>query len=143
MFLMQPSPGVGGGEGAEFRTFIQSPTGAQITSWRRSSITKLSEFKAYSRLSNDFPCPIIIPLYDSFSQPLWDRGPVNYFYIRRGPGPNRFTRKYVSNFVLSSYVNLLTPNGNYMVRTAQLTSRYCILYIYSTNIRTEYFKHVA
>jgi len=41
------------------------------------------------------------------------------------------------------YINHLTPNGHYMGRTAQLTSRCCILYIYSTNIRTEYFKHVA
>jgi len=30
-----------------------------------------------------------------------------------------------------------------MGRTAQLTSRCCILYICSTNIRTEYFKHAA
>jgi hypothetical protein len=28
-------------------------------------------------------------------------------------------------------------------RTAPLTSRRCILYIYSTNIRSEYFKHAA
>jgi hypothetical protein len=28
-------------------------------------------------------------------------------------------------------------------RTAPLTSRRCLLYIYSTNIRTEYFKHTA
>jgi len=40
-------------------------------------------------------------------------------------------------------VNHLTPNGHYMGRTAQLISRCCILYIYSTNIRTEYFKHAA
>jgi len=40
-------------------------------------------------------------------------------------------------------INHLTPNGHYMGRTVQLTSRFCILYIYSTNIRTEYFKHVA
>ena len=39
--------------------------------------------------------------------------------------------------------NHLTPNGHYMGRTAQLTSRCCILYIYSTNIRTEHFKHAA
>ena len=39
--------------------------------------------------------------------------------------------------------NHLTPNDHYMGRTAQLTSRCCILYIYSTNIRTEYFKHAA
>jgi len=40
-------------------------------------------------------------------------------------------------------INHLTPNDNYMGRTAQRTSRCCILYIYSTNIRTEYFKHAA
>ena len=31
----------------------------------------------------------------------------------------------------------------YICRTATLTSRCCILYIYSTNIRNEYFKHAA
>ena len=31
----------------------------------------------------------------------------------------------------------------YLCRTTPLTSRCCILYIYSTNIRTEYFKHAA
>ena len=35
----------------------------------------------------------------------------------------------------------LTPNDSYMGRTAPLTSKRCILYIYSTNIGTEYFKH--
>jgi hypothetical protein len=39
--------------------------------------------------------------------------------------------------------NPLTPNDPYMGRTAPLTSRHCILYIYSTNICTEYFKHAA
>ena len=37
--------------------------------------------------------------------------------------------------------NRLTPNNPYMGRTAPLTSKRCILYIYSTNIGTEYFKH--
>ena len=37
--------------------------------------------------------------------------------------------------------NLLTPNDDYSGRTAPLTSKRCILYIYSTNIGTEYFKH--
>jgi len=40
-------------------------------------------------------------------------------------------------------INHLTPNGHYMGRTAQLTSRCCILNIYLSNIRTEYFKHAA
>ena len=38
-------------------------------------------------------------------------------------------------------INLLTPNDPYMGRTAPLTSKRYILYIYSTNIGTEYFKH--
>ena len=38
-------------------------------------------------------------------------------------------------------INPLTPNDNYSGRTAPLTSKRCILYIYSTNIGTEYFKH--
>ena len=38
-------------------------------------------------------------------------------------------------------INPLTPNGHKSGRTAPLTSKRCILYIYSTNIGTEYFKH--
>ena len=38
-------------------------------------------------------------------------------------------------------ISRLTPNDPYMGRTAPLTSKRCILYIYSTNIGTEYFKH--
>ena len=37
--------------------------------------------------------------------------------------------------------NRLKPNDPYMGRTAPLTSKRCILYIYSTNVSTEYFKH--
>ena len=39
------------------------------------------------------------------------------------------------------YFNRLTQNDPYMGRTVPLTSKGCILYIYSTNIGTEYFKH--
>ena len=50
------------------------------------------------------------------------------------------------NWRLFSYylnINRLTPNDSYsyMSRTAPLTSKHCILYIYSTNTGTEYFKH--
>ena len=41
----------------------------------------------------------------------------------------------------SPCVNPVTPNDLYMSRTAPLTSKHCILYIYSTNVGTEYFKH--
>jgi len=39
------------------------------------------------------------------------------------------------------FVNSLTPNDPYSGRTAQLTSKRCILYIYSKNTGTEYFNH--
>jgi len=38
-------------------------------------------------------------------------------------------------------INRLTSNDPYMGRTTPLTSKLCILYIYSTNTGTEYFKH--
>ena len=47
-------------------------------------------------------------------------------------------------YALSSpSVNPLAPNDIYIRRTAQLTTRHCILNIYSTYILTEYFKHAA
>jgi hypothetical protein len=49
-----------------------------------------------------------------------------------------FTSKLVT-FVVT--VNPLTPNDTYSGRTAPLTSKRYILYIYSTNIGTVYFKH--
>jgi len=50
-------------------------------------------------------------------------------------------RKIERNDVDEALLNRLTPNDPYMVRTAPLTSKRCILYIYSTNIDTEYIKH--
>jgi len=41
----------------------------------------------------------------------------------------------------TSEINPLTPNDDYSGRTALLTSKGCILYFYSTNTGTEYFKH--
>ena len=41
----------------------------------------------------------------------------------------------------SNLINPLTPNDYYSGRTAPLTSKSCILYIYSTNKGTEYLKH--
>ena len=48
----------------------------------------------------------------------------------------------VANLAINLWLlNPLTPNDHYRDRTAPLTSKRCILYIYSTNIGTEYFKH--
>jgi len=38
-------------------------------------------------------------------------------------------------------INRLMPNDPYSGHTAPLTSKHYILYIYSTTIGTEYFKH--
>ena len=43
--------------------------------------------------------------------------------------------------VIYLIISRLKPNDPYMGRTAPLTSKRCILYIYSTNTSTEYFKH--
>jgi len=40
-----------------------------------------------------------------------------------------------------AHIDPLTPNDDYIGRTAPLTCKRCILYIYSTNRGTEYFKH--
>jgi len=44
-------------------------------------------------------------------------------------------------FPLKLIINPLTPTDHYSGRTAPVTSKRCILYIYSTNAGTEYFKH--
>ena len=53
-------------------------------------------------------------------------------------GKSKLLLKDLRNVVL---FNLLAPNDNYSGRTAPLTSKRCILYIYSINTGTEYFKH--
>ena len=49
---------------------------------------------------------------------------------------------YFLCLVFPNTFNPLTPNDPYSGRTAPLTSKRCILYIYSTNTGTEYFNHV-
>ena len=51
--------------------------------------------------------------------------------------------KYVIEETRKLDFNPSEPNDVYISRIAQLTSRRCILNIYSTNILTEYFKHAA
>ena len=45
--------------------------------------------------------------------------------------------------IYGEFISRLTPNDPYMGRTAPLTSKRFILYIYSTNKGTEYFKHAV
>ena len=58
------------------------------------------------------------------------------------PSPGRSTPRFETYHSIMYYkINRLTSNDPYMGRTATLTSKRCILYIYSTNVGTEYFKH--
>jgi len=76
---------------------------------------------------------------------------INYSKInsRKGRIPGFLHYKfYKVKYSIQAYVflqvflfNPLKPNDPYSGRTAPLTSKRCILYIYSTNIGTEYFKH--
>ena len=49
---------------------------------------------------------------------------------------------YLFDSLYKVQFNCLTPNDPYMSRTAPLISKHFILYIYSTNVGTEYLKHV-
>ena len=67
-------------------------------------------------------------------------GTLTYMYLTiviQDVRYQRGTEIQVHNFTFSP----LTPNDLYISRTTPLTSKHCILYIYSTNIGTEYFKH--
>jgi len=59
-------------------------------------------------------------------------------YIVPNNSTNMVKDSWVNNYLL---FNLLKPNDIYICRTVALTSRRYILYIYSTNIRTEYMLH--
>jgi len=61
------------------------------------------------------------------------------FIFRSARWPNLFSDPAL--YTKRQFVNPLTPNDPYSGRTEPLTSKRCILYIYSTNIGTEYFKH--
>ena len=61
--------------------------------------------------------------------------------LRRTFGPKRadeVTGKW--RILHNEELNPLTPNDHYSGRYAPITSKRCILYIYSTNIGTKYLK---
>ena len=78
----------------------------------------------------------------------WKERQSIFFLLRRNPAFEVLSDIYVpfryiniTKFIITLIINPLKPNDHYSGRTAPLTSKRCILYIYSTNIGTEYFKH--
>ena len=68
--------------------------------------------------------------------------PVGFEPTRRAAADLRLRpRGHRDRLRMIGHINRLTPNDPYMAPTAPLTSKRYILYIYSTNIVTEYFKH--
>jgi len=65
----------------------------------------------------------------------------NFSCLISGPFIGQRITFKLYNEIQNVIINLLTPKDPYSGRTAPLTSKLCILYIYSTNRGTEYFKH--
>ena len=75
---------------------------------------------------------------DASIKPVWNM----YFFNNVPVRALSMAQWYIlMHYTYSEMLNPLTPNDPYRGRTAPLTSKRCILYIYSTNIGNEYFKH--
>ena len=70
-------------------------------------------------------------------QPCVSRALLSTCLFRHSNAQVKNADRNTTNSHMCSQINRLTPMGG----TAPLTSKRCILYIYSTNIGTEYFKH--
>jgi len=81
-------------------------------------------------LKKNFHCQMLCPLWDPIVFTVME-------YVLAKVSRNVYDYKEL----LQTVFNLLTPNDYYNGRTVPLTSKCRILYIYSTNIGTEYFKH--
>ena len=62
-------------------------------------------------------------------------------YIAYPTKTKQFSKSDLKVGNVAFIINPLTPNDHYRGHTAPLTSKHCILCIYSTNIGIEHFKH--
>jgi len=96
-----------------------------VTPWFRPRIVEFSSYRRFLRF-NTANCQYIVA-----SQAIT-------IIIALLMSVTALTRQHI---IISMVLNPLTPNDHYIGRTAPLTSKRCILFIYSTNIGTEYFKN--
>ena len=75
--------------------------------------------------------------------PSWCKQGQHYLYLfyLNGNLRDNIKNKFGNKNGAALCINRLMPIDDYSGRTAPLTSKRCILYIYSTNTGTEYFKH--
>jgi len=110
----------------------------------------LTELTTWKRVLVEQTVPRLIKKSPSYYG-TWSSSSVFHFslplikFIHSTPSHSAFLRPtLILSSLLCLYsvlINLSTPNDDYSARTAPLTSKCCILYIYSTNVGTEYFKH--
>jgi hypothetical protein len=70
-----------------------------------------------------------------------DAQPISFFSILSSAQYWVSSTNHLAGITRYTIFSPLTPNDTYRGRTAPLTSKRCSLYVYSTNIGTEYFKH--
>jgi len=123
-----------------FRVEQCLPACGQRTQHRGSRDKEIQSYPKGSAVSQSFVATFALPARTCF--PLL----VLLWCIKCEFVDNVYWVRYVRVFSGLAYprrsiINPLTPNDHYNGLTAPLTSKRCILYIYSTNIDTEYFKH--
>ena len=89
----------------------------------------------------------LVPMYQKIRWHIQEKSNLNSLEDKSHSDLETFTGMlnifFITTYQPKNGINPLAPNEVYTRRTAQLTSRRCILNIYSTNILTEYFKHAA
>jgi len=111
--------------------------GWKVCSFRLS----LAVFSALNRMGSSHAINFTVPIKEllNLARAAEINIILNYIYLKKSLSnrPAYFDLKLGHLQAL----NPLTPKDPYSGRTAPLTSKRCILYIYSTNTGTEYFKH--
>ena len=100
------------------------------------SIGVAGQHRHFGLMSNTYKNPECLLIPSEYIQLFYANWIIHATKIKHRTN-ERLTIKAFS----TSFINPLTPNDPYSSRTAPLTSKRCILYIYSTNTGTEYFKH--
>ena len=120
---------------------ISGPSGGlqlcHYTDWAIPTVFSDTKLTGMNTQQNDRPedsRPLLNAIYSQSAQPILQPAPHSSTW----PLSWSFSYSSIHHFL---FLNRLTPNDLYISRTAPLISKRCILYIYSTNICTEYFKH--
>jgi hypothetical protein len=131
-----------------FRLYQIISPGPRLCLWIFRNKDTFSKWEVVSTLPNPqaegpslVSCLILLIQYIPNYPPYWRP----FLHPQPEDAPCRGDRDPLITWVyqIDVVVNPLPPNDTYICHTSPLTSRRCILNIYSTNIRTKYLKHAA